>query len=221
VHDHEEPHRSEAADHAHEYADHDADTPGDWLAPPPDGPDDRQITSLLFVFESPVAAALLSRSVGALPNVQAASPAFEIARLGRLLGGAFALARAFGYGLAAAALLTLFVTLYSALRDRRYDLALLRAVGVGRGRLLAHVLLEGLLVAAAGALAGVAAGHVAASAVGWRLAAEQGIAVTGAMWHPLEAWIVAAALCAGVVAAALPAWQAYRTEVALVLGEGA
>ncbi len=192
-----------------------------WLARPAHGADDRQITSLLLVFESPIAAALLGRSIGALPNVQAASPAFEIARLGRLLGGAVALAQSFGFGLGIAAVLTLFVTLYSALRERRYDLALFRAVGVGRGRLVAHVLLEGLVVSVLGLALGLVAGHMAAYAVGWALEADRGIAVTGALWHPLEGWIAVAVLVAGLLAAAIPAWQAYRTEVALVLGEGA
>ena len=210
-------------EHAHSHGEpkpEEAWASSDWLSPPAVGADDRQITSLLLVFESPLASALLGRSIGALPNVQAASPAFEIARLGRLLGGAVALAQLFGIGLGVAALLTLFVTLYSALRERRYDLALFRAIGIGRGRLVAHVLLEGVIVSGLGLLLGLAVGHAGAYAVGWALEADRGIAVTGALWHPLEGWIVAAALAAGLLAAAIPAWQAYRTEVALVLGEG-
>lgn len=217
-----EVHDAHGGEHDHDHEAHnEAESDADWLAPPADGADNRQITSLLLVFESPIAAALLGRSIGALPNIQAASPAFEIARLGRLLGGAVALAQLFGVGLGIAAILTLFVTLYSALRERRYDLALFRAVGIGRGRLVAHVLLEGLIVSALGLLLGLLAGHGAAYAVGWALEADRGIAVTGALWHPLEGWIVGAALVAGLLAAAIPAWQAYRTEVALVLGEGA
>ncbi len=212
-------HDAHGGDHDHD-AHSEEEAESDWLALPADGADNRQITSLLLVFESPIAAALLGRSIGALPNIQAASPAFEIARLGRLLGGAVALAQLFGMGLGIAAILTLFVTLYSALRERRYDLALFRAVGIGRGRLVAHVLLEGVIVSALGLLLGLLAGHGAAYAVGWALEADRGIAVTGALWHPLEGWIVVAALVAGLLAAAIPAWQAYRTEVALVLGEG-
>lgn len=191
----------------------------DWLALP-GGPDDRQVTAVLLTFDSPVGASLLDRSIDALPDVQAASPAFEIARLSRLLGGAFALAQAFGSILGVAAVLTLFVTLYAALRERRYDLALLRAIGVGRGRLLAHVLLEGLVVAAAGLLLGLLVGHSVAGALGAALEADRGVSVTGWAWHPLEGWLVAATLGAGLLAAALPAWQAYRTEVALALSEG-
>ena len=46
------------------------------------------------------------------------------------------------------------------------------------------------------------------------------IAVTGWTWVPAELWLVALALGVGVVAALLPAWRAYRTDIALTLARG-
>jgi ABC-type lipoprotein release transport system permease subunit len=43
----------------------------------------------------------------------------------------------------------------------------------------------------------------------------------GAMhWRSEESWVVVLALAAGIIATVLPAWRAYRLDVAATLSEG-
>jgi putative ABC transport system permease protein len=118
-----------------------------------------------------------------------------------------------------AAALSVFIALYTALEERRYDLAVMRTLGASPARLFGLLVAEGVLLAALGALLGVALGHGLAWAFGAWLQAEQHYAITGLVFRPEELWIVAIALAVGALAALLPAWRAYRTDVARILAQ--
>jgi len=185
---------------------------------PPGGP--REITALLVQYASPLAAATLPRAVNAGPTLQAASPAYESARLFRMLGVGVEVLRAFGLVLVLAAGLSVFIALTNALQERRYDLAVMRMLGASRAKLMGLLLIEALVLSAAGALLGLALGHVLMEVLGAALRAAQQVPVTGWTWASGELWLVVLALCVGVLAALVPAWRASRAEVATVLAEG-
>lgn len=235
THEHEGETHADDVDDAHADTSHaasgHADAPADTLASSPApiagsfdyaaaARDRRELTAVIVRYRSPMAVALFPRQVDAVASLKAAQPAMELARLAVLLGVGADVVRAFGALLMAVALLGVFVTLYSAIRDRAYDLAMMRTLGATRGTLVAHVLVEGLLLALAGTLVGLALGHAAAEVAGRMLAERQGLRLTGWAWMPGETGLVLAALATGLVAALLPAWQAYRTDLARVLAEG-
>ncbi len=185
---------------------------------PAGGP--RELTALLIQYASPLAAATLPRAVNAGATLQAASPAYESARLFRMLGVGVEVLRAFGFVLVLAAGLSVFIALTNALQERRYDLAVMRMLGASRAKLMGLLLLEALALSAAGALLGLALGHVLMELLGAALRAAQQVPVTGLTWAPGELWLVVLALGVGALAALLPAWRASRAEVAPVLAEG-
>jgi putative ABC transport system permease protein len=119
-----------------------------------------------------------------------------------------------------AAGLSVFIALYTELQERRYDLAVMRTLGASPARLFGLLFFEGLLLALLGALGGVLLGHVVAAGLGAWLAAAQQPAVSGLAFRLEEVWIVLGALAVGGVAALLPAWEAYRTDVSRTLAQG-
>jgi putative ABC transport system permease protein len=82
------------------------------------------------------------------------------------------------------------------------------------------MLVEGMALALAGGVAGIALGHVLTEALGVALKGAQQTAVTGWVWNAGELWLLALALAVGVAASLVPAWRAYRMDVAPVLAEG-
>ncbi len=194
--------------------------PGGAPLQPGAGPPGREYTALLIKYASPMAAVMFPRFVNTQTDLQAAAPAFETARLLTLLGVGIDALRAFGIILILAAVLSVFIALYSALKARKYDLAIMRTLGASRQKLMAHVLLEGLILAGLGTLAGLLIGHVAASVLGGWVEEAQGVALTGWTFLPSEVWLIVIALGVGTVAALLPAWQAYRTDIAQTLARG-
>ena len=180
----------------------------------------REVTVLLVQYASPLAAATLPRQINAQSELQAASPAYETARLFRIVGVGIEALRAFALVLIVAAGLSVFIALYNALEERRYDLAVMRTLGASRAKLFGLLMTEGVVLSLLGAMLGLALGHALASALGAWLEATQHYPVSGLEWRPEELWVVAVALGVGVLAALLPAWRAYRTEVSRTLARG-
>jgi putative ABC transport system permease protein len=181
---------------------------------------EKEITALLIQYSTPLAAAFLPRQVNATATLQAASPAYESARLFRMIGVGVDVLRAFGLVLVLAAGLSVFIALLNALEDRRYDLAVMRMLGAGRGQLMGLMLLEGAALALAGGVAGIALGHLFTEILGLALGQAKQAAVTGWAWDAREGWLLGLALAVGLASALLPAWRAYRSDVAPVLAEG-
>lgn len=181
---------------------------------------DKEITAMLIEYATPMAVAVLPRYINTNSEMQAASPAIETARLFSVIGVGVDVLRGFALVLILSAGLSLFIALYNALAERRYDLALMRALGASPGKLMALMLCEGVLLAGFGALFGLALGHALTELLGRALKSAQQISVTGLTWVPGELWLIVVALVVGVIASLLPAWRAYRTDIAHTLARG-
>lgn len=213
VHDHDHDHEETDHDDGHGHGDDEEDAHAH-------GDDERELTALLVQYQSPLAAVTLPRAINNRGQLQAAAPAYQTARLMQLMGVGMDTLRAFGWVLVAAAGLGVFIGLYNALKYRRYDLALMRALGASRGKLVSHVLIEAILLSLLGALLGLALGHVAAELIGQSFRQTQQLNITGTVFLIQELWLVALAVGVGIVAALIPAIQAYRTDIAETLSRG-
>ena len=178
---------------------------------------EREVTVALVRYRTPLAAVSLPRAINANTSMQAAAPAIEVTRLLRLLGVGADVLRAFGGVLLVVAALSVFIALWNAVRERRFDLAMLRMLGAPPGRVAGLVLCEALWLAALACALGLLLGHGLAHALGWALQAQGLLPVTGAVWLPEETGVPLLAGLVAALAALLPAMQAYRTDVADLL----
>ncbi len=174
---------------------------------------------MLLRYRTPLAAMTLPRAVNADSELQAASPATEITRILQLVGIGFDGLRAFSWVLILTAALSIFAALYGSLRARKNDLAMLRCLGATRWELLLVLLLEGLLLSGMGVALGFLVGHGITEVLGSWLASSRGVTLTGQIWIPSETTLLTGLLLVGLVAAVIPAVQAYRTDVARTLAE--
>lgn len=201
--------------HADQYGIHEVERVAELMSE-----EEKEYTALLIQYASPLAAATLPRYINQNTEMVAASPAYETARLFAIVGIGADVLRGFALVLIFSAGLSVFIALYNALLERRYDLAVMRTLGASPGKLMALMLFEGAMLAGLGAVLGLALGHVLTELLGYALRAAQQVAVTGWTWLPQELWLIALALGVGVAAALLPAWRAYRTDIAGTLARG-
>ncbi len=180
-------------------------------------PEAREITALLVKYRTPLAAAIMPRQVNATTSMQAAAPAYEMARLMNLVGVGVDVLRAFALVLMATAALSLFAALMSALQERRYDLALLRMLGARPAALFALLACEGVTLVGAGVILGLVLGHAAAGVLGSWIARTNAWSITGYAWQPAEGWMALAVLAGGALTCLVPAFQAYRRDPAILL----
>jgi len=197
--------------------------------PDPDDPEEvaykkahpeKEITALLVTYKTPMAAVVLPRMIDKTSSMEAASPAFETARLIKLLGFGSDTVELFAVVLIVIAAVGFFVTLWSAVNDRCYDIVLMRCLGATRSKIFAVVLTEGIMLGSLGTLLGLLLGHVFSCAAARWIEATRHMTLNAVGFHPYEFYVVLIALAISVMAAILPGVMAYRVNVAKILSKG-
>jgi putative ABC transport system permease protein len=175
--------------------------------------DEREITMALVRYKTPMAAMSFPRFVNTSTDMQAAAPALEISRLLNMLGLGTDVLRAFAGVLLLTAGLSVFIALWSAVRERRADLALLRMLGAPPRKVAALLLCEALWLGLLAAVVGLLLGQAFAGALAWLLQLDNSLLIGGAVWPPELAVVPCLALAVSLTAAILPALGAYRVSV--------
>lgn len=176
----------------------------------------KEITALLIQYRSPMSVVLFPRMVNESTNMQAASPALESARLFSLIGVGIGTLKGFAITIMIVSALSVFISLYSALKERLYDMALMRTMGASKSRLFCVVMIEGMLVTFMGALLGILAGHAGIMLIGSLQEATQA-RLTGTTFLTEEVLLLGVGFVVGGVASVLPAIQAYRADISKIL----
>jgi len=215
-HDHDGDGQPDHAAHDHAHDDHLEDE-GTHAAHASGG--DLEVTALLIKYRSSMAAVRLPNFINKQTELQAAAPAVEMTRLLSLLGVGIDAVRAFAVLLMATSGLSIFVALYSALRQREGDMAMLRVMGARPGAIFGHIVLEGVLLAAAGALLGVVVGHAVVAASAASVPQLRDMGLTAARLEPAELIIVLAAIGMGALAALIPALKVFQVDIAKTLAD--
>ncbi|MEO0470501.1 MAG: FtsX-like permease family protein, partial [Bacteroidota bacterium] len=157
---------------------------------------------------------MTARQINEKTQLQAALPAIEVSRLNRNLGIGMQTLRAFAVIIMIVSALSIFISLYNRLKDRRYEMALLRSLGASPAYLLHMVLLEGLMLAALGGLFGLIFSRIGMAVLSSALTAQYHYDFSQINLLPAEGVLWGGAVLLGGLAALLPAIQAYRTEIA-------
>lgn len=178
-----------------------------------------EITSLLVKFRNPMGLIVLPRFINENTKMQAAVPAFEINRLFSLMGVGLDTLQAIAFIIIFIAGVSVLISLYNSLKERKYEMALMLSMGAVRTQLFALLLIEGLTLAVVGYLAGILM-----SRVGLLIFSQQteqnfrydfnnfGILIE-------EVWLLGGAVLVGVVAAALPSLGVYKINISRTLAE--
>ena len=179
------------------------------------------ITSVLIQYKSRTNFQALNfgRNINENTEMQAASPAIEINRLYNMIGVGTDAIRSLAILIAIVSALSIFISLYKSMRDRKYELALLRVMGAGRFKIFILIILEGLILASIGFIIGTLLSHVGMEFMSTYLKTSYRYSFTG--WRFLhEEWMVfGVSLMLGMVAAILPAIQAANTDINKTLSQ--
>ena len=183
---------------------------------------DKEITAILVRFRSRtnIQALNLGRNINQNTELMAASPPNEIARLQTNVGVGTEALKAMAWVIILVSGLSIFISLFSSLKERKYELALLRVMGGSPGTLFRLILLEGLLLSALGYVAGMLMSHLSLSFLAGMLQESYRYSFSGWRLLPAEAGLLLGALVTGIAAALIPAWQARRTDISETLSKG-
>lgn len=183
-----------------------------------EGEHPKEITTLLIQYQSPMGAITLPRLINKSTNMQAASPVQEINRLYSLLGvGIEALTYISGFIILISAL-SIFISLLNSLKERKYELALIRVMGGSRFLLFAIVILEGISFAVIGYIVGFMASRFVMLALSTYT--DNNFNYTLQKWvTPTDLLLLIGSLIIGMVAATIPAIKAMKTNISKTLSQ--
>ena len=181
----------------------------------------KEITSVLVTFKGRNFQSLnMGRNINDNTDLQAASPAIEINRLFSNLDTGESALRILALVIIIVSGLSIFISLFSSLKDRKYELALLRVMGGKPETLFDMIILEGLILAFFGFLFGMMLSHIGMEITGQALKDSYRYDFTGWQFLEREILILIGALGLGLIAATIPAWQASRTDISETLSKG-
>ncbi|GGF40040.1 ABC transporter permease [Echinicola rosea] len=180
---------------------------------------DKEITALLIKFKNPLGMVQLPRLVNEHTNMQAALPKYELAKLFSLMGMATSTLKMVAFIVILVSGISVFISLYLGLRERSYEMALLRTFGASRGQLLGLVFQEGVFIAVAGFLLGLVFSRLGLWVVGWLLKSEYHYEFYPSGPILGEGYLFAVTLAIGFLSALIPAISVYRIDISKSLSD--
>lgn len=216
-HDHDD-HDHEGHDHDHDHGGHDHQA-----IPKPliEEDETKDITSILIKFKGRNFQALnMGRNINENTDLQAATPAIEINRIFAQMDQGEKVLRILGIVIVIVSALSIFISLYSSLKERKYELALMRVMGAGPNKLFLLIIIEGLLLAVLGYIIGILMSHVSMEMIANFMKDSYRYSFSGWQFLQQEYLLLLGAVVIGFVAALLPAIQASKTPIAETLTKG-
>lgn len=178
----------------------------------------REITSMLIKFRNPMGM-MLARGINQNSKLQAALPQFEVNRLFELLGVGIENLQKLAIAIMIIAGISVFVSLYNSLKERRYEMALMLSMGATRTQLFGMLLLEGLALALIGFGLGLVLSRVGVLLFSARVESQYHYDLKSLAILPEEWLLLAGAVGVGVLAAALPSLGIYRMNISRTLAD--
>ncbi|HEY5312132.1 MAG TPA: FtsX-like permease family protein [Pirellulales bacterium] len=209
-HEHGEHEHAEHDEHGHDH-EH-----GHSHAPLPEN--QREVTAILVRAANQFVSPDLYNQINEGQVAQAVYPALEITKLFQgIVGNVERILLVLAGLVIVVAGLGILVSIYNSMSDRRRDIAVMRALGAERRTVLTIVLLESILLALAGGVAGFVLGHVLIGALSPQIVAQTGVAIGLFAFDQYELMLVPLLIVLAAAAGFLPGLAAYRTDVAKVL----
>ncbi len=178
---------------------------------------EEDITSLFVKYRSPMAAVQLPRIVNGTSNLQAASPPYETARLFNIIGVGVEVVNVLGVVIIVLSAISVFIALINSLKERKYELAIMRSMGAGRMKIFVMILIEGFILTIVGSLFGFILAHSGFWMLG---SAIDQIQPSASFVVEEEYYVFGGSLIVGIFAALVPAILGYKADISETLAKG-
>ncbi len=177
----------------------------------------REITSAIIKFRSPMGMMTMPRNINQNSKLQAAVPAIEVNRLFELLGIGIEGLQFLAAVIMLISGISVFVSLYNSLKERKYEMALMLSMGASRTRLFLMLLLEGIILSLLGFIAGIALSRAGIYLISNALSKKFHFDVSQFSLQTGEIYLFGGALLVGILAAAIPSIGIYRINISKTL----
>lgn len=208
--------------------------------------DQREVTAVLIRTNDPFSPIFIRNAVNEGNVAQVVLPVLEITNLFEMIVSPIqTLLLVITVLICIVSGISILVSIYNSMNDRKHEIAVMRALGASRGTVMSVVLLESVILSVGGGLIGWTIGHGMMAAASPMIEAKTGVSIGFFDMAPLpmsvEAWIgpaiinslptflrgllslelliIPGLIFLAVLVGFLPAYTAYKTDVAESLGD--
>jgi putative ABC transport system permease protein len=180
--------------------------------------DEQEITSVLLKKRSVMANVMLP-SILKDSKMQIAMAASEKNRLEQNFGIGKEVVTWLAYIIIFISFISVFISLFNSLKDRKYELAILRTMGATQAKLFMIIIMEGLVLAFIGLILGLGLGRIALCFMNSSLEKSFHYDILELNLLTQELVLAGATILVGVLAAFIPALQSIRIDISKTLSE--
>ena len=210
VHVHEEePDQDHEEEHDH---DHDEEHEHD--------EDSKEITSILVKFDSPMNIISFPRYINEETNMQAAVPSYEISRLFKIFGIGFETLTYLAYLIMFVSGLSLFLNLLNSLKERKYEMALIRTIGGTKVQTSLMLFYESIILCIIGFIGGIILSRVGILVISNLLEESLNYSISiPILLSNQEILLLIFSISIGILACVIPAVNVYNMNISKTLSD--
>ena len=181
--------------------------------------DDREITAMLIKFKSPMNIIQFPRQINENTNLQAAVPSYEISRLFKLFGFGIETLSYLAYLIIIVSGFSLFINLFNSMRERKYEMALIRTLGASRLQLSTMIIFESLVLTISGFVLGLLFSRFGVMFVSSLMEESLNYNLNSFKILNDEFWLLGLSILIGIVSSLIPAVQVYKMNISKILAD--
>ena len=181
--------------------------------------DDREITAMLIKFKSPMNIIQFPRQINENTNLQAAVPSYEISRLFKLFGFGIETLSYLAYLIIIVSGFSLFINLFNSMRERKYEMALIRTLGASRLQLSTMIIFESLVLTISGFVLGLLFSRFGVMFVSSLMEESLNYNLNSFKILNDEFWLLGLSILIGIVSSLIPAIQVYKMNISKILAD--
>ena len=181
--------------------------------------DDREITAMLIKFKSPMNIIQFPRQINENTNLQAAVPSYEISRLFKLFGFGIETLSYLAYLIIIVSGFSLFINLFNSMRERKYEMALIRTLGASRFQLSTMIIFESLVLTISGFVLGLLFSRFGVMFVSSLMEESINYNLNSFKILNEEYWLLSLSILIGIISSLIPAVQVYKMNISKILAD--
>ena len=188
--------------------------PAKAMAPSPN--DKKEVTAYLIKSRMAMAQMILPNLIKET-NMQLAFTAIEVNRLSQNFGLGMDTVKAVAWVIIGLSFFSIFISLFNSLKKRKYELALMRSMGASPFKVFALIITESLLLVSTGIIFSWLFSRIGLSILSHQLNNSFHYTMNVTDFSIQEVYLTIAALLFGVIAALVPAINAYKMDISKTL----
>jgi putative ABC transport system permease protein len=188
--------------------------PAKAMAPSPN--DNKEVTAYLIKSRMAMAQMILPNLIKET-NMQLAFTAIEVNRLSQNFGLGMDTVKAVAWVIIGLSFFSIFISLFNSLKKRKYELALMRSMGASPFKVFALIITESLLLVSTGIIFSWLFSRIGLSILSHQLNNSFHYTMNVTDFSIQEVYLTIAALLFGVIAALVPAINAYKMDISKTL----